>query len=135
MSAIGDLAGAAGGAVTGGLWKVGAIVLAVLMLVSSAGLGFEWWLAAHDRDVARVDLKAEQGVSAELRASISIQNSAVDAMQRATAQADERGRAAQQLAAVNGRRFDAALAKLAGQHAMTCGDAMPAVNQLLKDVK
>ena len=32
VSALGELAGAAGGAVTGGLWKVGAIVLAVLLL-------------------------------------------------------------------------------------------------------
>ena len=121
--------------VTGGLWKVGAIVLAVLLVVTTCGLGFEWWLAAHDRDVARIDLTAEQGVSAELRASISIQNSAVEAMQRATAQADERGRAAQQLAAANGKRFDGALAKLAGAHAATCAEAMPAVNQLLKDVR
>ena len=135
MSALGELAGAAGGAMVGGLWKVGAIVLAILLLVTAGGLGGGWWLAAHDRDVARADLKAEQGVSAELRASITIQNTAVEAMQLATAQADERGRAAQQLAAANGRRFDGALAKLADARATTCGEAMPAVNQLLKDIK
>lgn len=135
MSALGDLAGGAAGAITGGLWKIGAIVLAILVVVGGAGLGGGWWLAAHDRDVARTELKAEQGVSAGLRAGIVTQNTAILAQAKLAREAEARGEAAQQLAAANGRRFDGALAKLAGARAKTCADAMPAVNQLLKDIK
>lgn len=135
MSALGELTGAAGGALVGGLWKVGAIILAVALMASSAGLGFGWWLAAHDRDVARVDLKAEQGVSAALRAGIDTQNTAILDQAKLARAAEKRGEAAQQLAAANGWRFDGALAKMAGARATTCGEAMPAVNQLLKDIK
>ncbi|MFS2007981.1 hypothetical protein ACEN9F_30675 [Duganella sp. CT11-25] len=135
MSALGEVVGAAGGAVTGGLWKVGAIVLAILLLVTGGGLGFGWWLAAHDRDVARADLKTEQGVSAALRAGINTQNAAIITLGQEKLEAEKRGLAAQQLAAANGRRFDGALAKLEGARAITCAEAMPAVNQLLKDIR
>ena len=73
--------------------------------------------------------------SAALRASIGVQNEAVQSMHRATVEADARGRAAQALAAANGRRYDAAQAKLAVARATTCDEAMPFVDQLLKDVK
>jgi hypothetical protein len=113
------------------LWKAGAIVLAGLLVATGGG----WWLAAHDRDVAKVDLRTAQGESAVLRASLDIQNTAIGNMQRATAEADARGLAAQKLAAANGKRFDGALAKLADARATTCAEAMPAVNQLLKDIQ
>jgi hypothetical protein len=135
VSALGDLAGAAGGAVTGGLWKVGAILLAGLLLITGAGLGGGWWLAARDRDKAEDALMKEQGVSATLRAGIDTQNTAIIRLGNETLAAERRGLAAQQLAAVNGRRFDGALQQLAGARATTCAEAMPAVNQLLKDVK
>lgn len=135
MSALGDLAGAAGGAVTGGLWKVGAILLAGLLLLTGVGMGGGWWLAAHDRDVAKVDLNAEQRVNAELRVGVDAQNKAILAQATLAREAEARGLAAQKLAAANGRRFDGALSKLAGARATTCAEAMPAVNQLLKDIK
>lgn len=125
----------AGGAVVAGFWKVAAVVLAILLLVVITGAGAGWWLAAAARDQALASLVVEQGASAELRASIGIQNNAVRSMHDATVAADKRRRAAQELAAVNGRRLDAAQAKLAGARAATCDDAMPYVNQLLKDVK
>jgi hypothetical protein len=90
MSALGEVVGAAGSAVTGGLWKIGAIVLAGLLLVTGVGLGGGWWLAAHDRDKAEVALRAEQGTSAALRAGITLQNSAVDAMALSVKAADDR---------------------------------------------
>jgi hypothetical protein len=135
MSALGELAGAAGGAVTGGLWKVGAIALTGLLLIAGVGLGGGWWLAARDRDVARVDLTAEQGTNAALRAGINTQNTAIIALGNEKLKAEARGLAAQQLAAANRRRYDGALAKLADARATTCAEAMPAVNQLLKDIK
>jgi hypothetical protein len=135
MSALGDVVGAAGGAVTGGLWKVGAIVLAVLLVVTGGGLGFGWWLAAHDRDVARTDLKTEQGVSAALRTGIDSQNTAILDQAKLARAAEKRGDDARQAAAASGRRYDAALAELTGRNAMTCTEAMPAVNQLLKDIR
>lgn len=124
-----------GGAVAGGIWKIAAAVLAVLLLVVITGAGTGWWLAAAARDHALVSLKAEQGASAALRASIGVQNEAVQSLHRATVEADARGRAAQAQAAANGRRFDGALAKLTGARATTCDEAMPFVDQLLKDVK
>ena len=125
----------AGGAVVAGIWKVAAVVLAVLLLVVITGAGTGWWLAAAARDQALARLAVEQGASAALRASIGIQNSAVQSMHRATVAADQRRRAAQDLAAVNGRRLDAAQARLAGARATTCDEAMPYVNQLLEDVR
>lgn len=74
------------GAIAGGLWKVSAIVLAGLLLIAGAN----WWMAAHDRDSAESALTKEQGVSATLRASIALQNSAVDAMALSVRAADDR---------------------------------------------
>lgn len=125
----------AGGAVVGAIWKVAAVTLAVLLLVVITGAGTGWWLAAAARDQALASLKAEQGASAALRASIGVQNEAVKSMHDATIAADKRRRAAQELAAVNGRRYDAAQARLAGARATTCDEAMPYVNQLLESVR
>ena len=125
----------AGGAVVSGIWKVAALVLTVLLLVVITGAGTGWWLAAGARDQALASLKVEQGASAALRASIGVQNEAVQSMHRATAQAQSRGAAARAAAAAAGRRLDAAQARLAGARATTCDEAMPYVNQLLKDVK
>ena len=125
----------AGGAVVAGIWKVATVVLAVLLLMVITGVGTGWWLAAAARDRALASLVAEQGASAALRASIGVQNEAVQSMHRLTVAADERGRTAQALAVAIGRRYDAAQAKLAGVRATTCDEAMPFVDQLLKDVK
>lgn len=126
---------AAGGAVVAGIWKLIAITLAVLLLVVATGAGTGWWLATAARDRALASLVVEQGASASLRASISVQNQAVESMQRATAQAQARGAAARAVAASTGRRLDAAQAKLAGARATTCEEAMPYVNQLLESVR
>ncbi|MGV7210513.1 hypothetical protein ACLB1G_21980 [Oxalobacteraceae bacterium A2-2] len=56
-------------------------------------------------------------------------------MAKATAEARARGQAAQVQAQAAGRRYDAALAQLAGARATSCADAMPAVNQLLEQVR
>jgi hypothetical protein len=125
----------AGGTVVAGIWKVATLVLAVLLLVVTTGTGTGWWLASAARDQALDSLEAEQGTSAALRASIGMQNSAVESMQRATAQAQERGDAARAAAAVAGRRLVAAQAGLAGARATTCDEAMPYVNQLLESVR
>lgn len=110
---------------------IGAVILCACLLCS-AGVG--WWLAAEDRDEARSRLVQEQRDNAELRGSLKAQNEAVAAMQLATAQAQDRGRAAQQAAEAAGRRYDAGLKKIGAAHAATCADAMPAVNALLESV-
>jgi hypothetical protein len=125
----------AGGAVVAGIWKVAAVALAVLLLVVITGAGTGWWLAAAARDQALAKLVVEQGASAALRASIGVQNSAIKSMHDATVAADKRRRAAQELAAANGRRLDAAQARLAGARANTCDEAMPFVNKLLEDIR
>lgn len=78
---------------------------------------------------------AERLITAALRAGADLQNNAILKLADEKRAAEQRGAAAQQLAAVNGRRFDGALEKLASARATTCDEAMPAVNQLLKDVK
>lgn len=131
MSALGTLAAGA----VGGIWKIAAILLLALLLVVGAGAGGGWWLAAHDRDQAETQLALERLRTAELATSIREQNRAVDALATAKREADARGLAAQQIAAATGRRYDGALARIAGNKATTCADAMPAVNQLLEGVR
>ena len=131
MSALGALAGAA----VDGLWRVIAIVLAAVLLVVTGAAGTGWWLAVGDRDRAVVDLKAEQGVSGALRASIAEQNLAVDGMARATLLAQQRGEAAQAAAAAAGKKYATAQAQLAGVRATTCDEAMPAVRAMLDNVR
>ena len=94
-----------------------------------------WWLAAGERDQALLDLKAEQGASAALRASIAEQNLAVDGMAKATLAAQQRGEAAQAAAAAAGQTYRAARAQLAGMRATTCDEAMPAVRRMLEEVR
>ena len=131
MSALGTLAGAG----VSGIWKVVTIVLAGVLLVVSSSTGTGWWLAAGDRDAARAALVREQGVSAALRTSIGEQNSAIDGMAKATLAAQERGAAARAAAAAKGKKYDAALAQIAGARATTCDEAMPAVRLLLEGVR
>ena len=92
-------------------------------------------MAAGERDQALLDLKAEQGASAALRASIAEQNLAVDGMSRATMAAQQRGEVAQAAAATAGRKYTVAQAQLAGARATTCKDAMPAVRSMLASVR
>lgn len=119
----------------GAAWRVATAVLAGLVLVVSAGTGTGWWLAADERDQAHRDLKAEQGVSAQLRAGIDDQNLAIAALGQQRLEAEARGAAARQQAAAAGKRFDIALQRMDGARVTTCADAMPFVNQLLEDVR
>ena len=131
MSALGTLAA---GAVSG-IWKAAAIALVAALLAVASGAGTGWWLAAGDRDAARAALVLEQGVSAQLRGSITEQNRAIDGMAKETLAAQERGAAAQAAAAAKGKKYHAALAQIAGARATTCDEAMPAVRLLLEAVR
>ena len=131
MSGASELADAA----VGGIWRVVAIVLAAALLIVASGAGMAWWLVAVDRDLARATLLAEQGVNAELRASIGEQNRAVEGMAAATLAAQQRGEVAQAAAAATGRKYQAAQAQLAGVRATTCDEAMPAVRAMMEDVR
>jgi hypothetical protein len=131
VSALGELAGAA----VGGIWKVAAIAMAGLLVVGAAGGGTALWLASSARDKALADLDVSRLLVAELRAGVVTQNKAILAQADLAREAEARGKAAEQLAAAKGRRYDAALAAAAGARATTCDEAMPAVNQLLKDLK
>lgn len=116
-------------------WRLLAIVLAVLLLTTGAVCGTGWWLAAGERDVAQDKLSAERSVSAELRTGIDAQNTAIMKLGQQRLEAEARGLAAQQQAAVAGKRFDAALQRMDGDRVTTCADAMPYVNKLLEDVR
>ena len=131
MSALGTLAAG----VVSGIWKAPAIILATALLLVASSTGTGWWLAAGDRDAARAALALEQGINAQLRISISEQNRAIDGMAKATLAAQERGAAAQAASAARGKKYDAALAQIAGARATTCDEAMPAVRLLLEGVR
>lgn len=131
MNALGAVAADA----VSSIWKVTAIVLAAALLLVASSTGTGWWLAADDRDEARAALVVEQGISAALRTSIGEQNRAIDGMATATLAAQERGAAAQATAAAKGKKYNAALALIAGVHATTCDEAMPAVRLLLEGVR
>lgn len=131
MSALGNLAGVA----VGGIWKVAAIALAGLLVVGGAAGGMALWLASSARDDALAKLDASRLLVAELRAGVNAQNTAIMKLGEDKLAAEKRGAAARQAEAVNGRRYDAALAAVASARATTCAEAMPAVNQLLKDLK
>lgn len=123
------------GAMVGGIWKIGAIALAVVTLALCAYLGHGWYMAAHDRDQAIVERDDQKALADGYQTAIREQNKAVEAMAAQKDVADARGRSAQQLAAANGRRFDAALAGIAGATATTCDEAMPAVNEILEAIR
>lgn len=130
MSALAVVEGATR-AVTGGLWKVAAVT-ALLLAASNAGA---WWVAAHDRDLARQQLMAEQAKSAGLAGAIETQNIMVGGLAAAKTDSDARRMVAEQAAAAASKRYAAAFAALAGARAATCDDAMPAVNELLDSVR
>lgn len=125
----------AGAAVGSGIWKLAAIVLAGLLVVGGAAGGTAWWMASSARDKALAELDTSKLLVADLRAGVNAQNTAIMNLGSEKLAAEKRGAAAQQIAAVNGRRYDAALAAVAGARATTCDDAMPAVDQLLRDIK
>ena len=125
----------AGAAVVSGIWKLAAIVLAAVLLIGGAAGGTAWWLAASARDKALADLDTSKLLVADLRAGVNAQNTAIMNLGTEKLAAEKRGAAAQQIAAVNGRRYDAALAAVAGARATTCDEAMPAVNQLLEALR
>ena len=131
MIALGNLAGAA----VGGIWKLAAIVLAGLLVVGATAGGTALWLAGSARDTAVAHLDKSRLLVAELRAGVVAQNRAILAQADLAREAEARGKVAQQIAAANAKRFDGALATLTGARATTCDEAMPAVNQLLKDLK
>jgi hypothetical protein len=135
VSALGDVAAGAAGAVGGQLWKVAALVLLASVLAGGGAGGALLWSASAARDQALADLKKEQGVTAELRAGVVAQNTAILAQADRAREAEARGRAAQEAAAANGRRYDQALQQIAGARATSCADAMPYVNQLLEKVR
>jgi hypothetical protein len=135
MSALGDIAAGAGGVLAGKVWKVATVALLAILLAGGSAGGALWWSAAAARDKALTDLAAEKLVTAGLRAGVDDQNRAIQTWYRASEDAKARGQAAQQQAAANGQRFDAALQQLIGAKATTCAEAMPYVNQLLEKVR
>jgi regulator of protease activity HflC (stomatin/prohibitin superfamily) len=112
-----------------------ATVLLLALVLVGGGTGAGWWLAARDRDAARVDLVAERERSSQYRDAIAEQNRAVAALAEQKAAADARGQAAQQLAAANGKRFDMVLAATRATHALNCADAMPVVDAVRDAVR
>lgn len=125
----------AAGAMVGGIWKIGAIVLAVVSLALCAYLGHGWHMAADDRDDAIVERDAQKALADEYQTAIREQNRAVDALAEQKRGAEQRGRMALDLAVANGRRYDDAVARNRSATATTCDEAMPVVNDILEAIR
>jgi hypothetical protein len=120
---------------TGQIWKVATAVLAGLLLVVGVAGGTALWLTDRELTQARAELKAEQGVSAELQMDIGAQNAAIGKLGQEKLEAEMRGATARAQAVEQGKRYDTALQQIAGAHGTTCGDAMPFVNKLWEGVR
>ncbi len=131
MTAIGTLAAGA----VAGIWKIAAIGLLFALVTVGGWTGANWWLAARDRDAARVELVAERKVSEDLRTAIREQNLAIQAMADAKKAAEARGKVAEQLATANGKRFDLVLSQRRADAAVTCPEAMPTVDAVWEAVR
>ncbi|MYM81072.1 hypothetical protein GTP44_03740 [Duganella sp. FT50W] len=130
-----DVTKIAGGALAGQIWRIAALVLLTILLAGGGAGGALWWSAAAARDKALADLRAEQGVTAELRAGVDAQNRAIVMWHEQAKAAEARGATARQAAEVSGRRYEQALAQLAGARPTTCVEAMPYVNKMLESVR
>jgi hypothetical protein len=131
VSALGALVGVAAGQG----WKIASAVLASLLLAVAGAGGAAWWLTDRALTKAEAEVVVQRTRADDYQASIREQNRATEVLARETAAARARGLAAQQQAAVAGKRYDAALQQLAGTRVTTCADAMPYVNKLLEDVR
>ncbi len=117
------------------IWKPICIGLLVTLFLVGGGTGAGWWLAGHDRDLAKADLAAERHVSDDLRAAVREQNRATEVLGKAKTDADARGSQALVLATANGKRFDLILAQGERMKATTCTEAMPTLNAILEGVR
>lgn len=111
-------------------WKM--LALAVLALAAVAGA--RWWQSDAALRQTSLALQREQAVSAQLRASLAAQNAQVAQWLAASRAAQARGRAASRQAAALAQHYDSAVARLAHAHAGSCTEAMPFVDQLLRDL-
>jgi ABC-type molybdate transport system substrate-binding protein len=132
VSALDTLAGAATGQV---FWKVATAVLAGLLLATGVAGGMAWWLTDRALTQTRTDLKAANTRADDYQAAIREQNRATEALAKAKVEADARGAAARAQAVEQGKRYDNALQQIAAARGTTCGDAMPAVNQLWESMR
>lgn len=82
-----------------GLWKLGAIVTMAGAAASTAYLGYEWFMAAHDRDLARGALAVEQKKTSDLTGAIHDQNVAIAGLAAKTQEAVDKRDAAERAAA------------------------------------
>ena len=122
-------------ATVGGIWKIGAIVLAVVSLALCAYLGHGWYMAAHDRDQAIAERDEQKALAAEYQGAIREQNRAVEALAEQKRGAEQRGKVALDLAVANGRRYDDAVSRNRAATATTCDEAMPVVNDILEAIR
>lgn len=95
MSILSDVSDVA----VSGLWKLGAIVTIAGAAASSAYLGYEWFMAAHDRDVARADLVKANAANTALTGAVHDLNIAVAGYAAATQDAVDKRAAAEKASA------------------------------------
>ena len=117
------------------LWKPIAIGMLLALIALGGVMGWNWYLAARDRDAVQVELDDEREKNAALIVSLTKQNDAVDALAGQKSKAEARGAAAQALAAANGKRYAKASAQVHAVKATTCAEAMPAVNAVLEAIQ
>lgn len=107
------------------IWKAACLGLALAL----AGTGLALWST-------RSTLEKAQEKVALLQSDIRFQNMAVDNMKLQRDAAQEKFQVAMSLAHSNGKKFDSIAQALAEmKKGISCDDAMPAVNMVLKELK
>lgn len=107
-------------AAVSGAWKVGAI--AALLVAAGAGAG--WALAAHDRDVARADLRTAQDENKGLAGAIHDQNIAVAGLAAKTQEAVDKRVVAEKAAAAAIARGTSRAAAVSASSAPDCAGVL-----------
>ena len=116
------------------VWE--ALALSLLCMLVAMGVAFG--MAHIQLAKTQVLLAQCNQANAELRASIDVNNARFEDAAKAAAAAEKRGEAAKALAEDNGRSLRQLLAKLDSTpkvKMVSCNDAMPTVNAILKEVK
>ena len=113
------------------LWQELCAALGIMLLYSSLQLH----VANRDLDLCRDNFAREKINGETLLGKIAGQNSKVDALGREHVVRERRLTLALQQASLESKYADAALTRVADAKAVTCADAMPAVNDILKELQ
>jgi hypothetical protein len=122
------------------LWAIKAIAGALILAALVAGYAY-WRKGIYDEGYAARDAEAVKQLAikgmeiGDLKASIREQNRAVETMGAAKQAAEARGAAARLAANASAARLDKVIDQFGAAKAVTCAEAMPTVDAVLRGVR